>query len=275
MTLALRASSYFIQRTLTQMLRLNQLIGFGAGGIAAPASFTFNGTDEALTRTLVTSAPSTTIFTYSLWVKVAAYASGHAPFYQVINAPTNTAFIACGIQSSGDVINLGQDDGANDWQESVTGITPDIPTATWQHIVFQYDSTQGTADNRIRMYRNSNSVLTDTAGGSGAPGASEAHGLFTNGRQHQIGGYLDVPRRLNGKLAFIDVLDGVSADASAFAFDNGGTWTRMPYAGSYGTHGFSLDGTDGFNDVSGNGQHFTGVNMDATNLDFADLPPFI
>jgi hypothetical protein len=40
------------------------------------------------------------------------------------------------------------------------------------------------------------------------------------------------------------------------------------------TYGFSLDGTDGFNDVSGNGQNFTGVNMDASNLDTGDLPPY-
>ena len=77
------------------------------------------------------------------------------------------------------------------------------------------------------------------------------------------------------RMAFIDLLDGVSADASAFAFDDGGTWTRMPYAGGYGNGGISLDGSDGFNDVSGNGHHFTGINMtEGSNLDTGDLPPY-
>jgi hypothetical protein len=128
----------------------------------------------------------------------------------------------------------------------------------------RYDSTQGTADDRLRFYLDG--ALLDDSGT--APGASEQHRLFADTWIHNIGD------EIVGKLAFIDVLEGVSADPTAFAFDDTGTWTRMPYAGSYGTYGFSLDGTDGFNDVSGNGQNFTGVNMDASNLDLADLPPF-
>lgn len=243
------------------------------GGVAAgppPASFVFNGTNEALTRTLSTSGASTTIFTYSLWVKVIAYESGACELFQVINAPTNSQWILSNIGASGDLFGMLQDAGSDDWSETATGLTPDVATGTWEHWVIRYDSTQGTADNRIRFYRNG-TLLSDTGT---QPGASEAHRLFANGYQHQIGAYLDVSQFGNMKLAFIDVLEGVSADASAFAFDDGGTWTRMPYAGSYGTYGFNLDGTDSFNDASGNGQHFTGMNMDASNLDLADLPPW-
>jgi len=239
---------------------------------AAPASIIFNGTDEYLARTLSTSAPGTTIFTYSLWVKIAAYdASDAARLFQVINAPTNSEYMAGDINTLGDEIDLQQSSGAAAWSRFAAPITPDIATGAWRHIVFRYDSTDGTAGNRARVYLDGTLIT-----GSGTnPALNEAHRLFTDGREHQIGAWADVSDFLNGRLAFIDVIDGISLAPTDFAFDDGGTWTRIPYAGSYGTYGFSLDGTDGFNDVSGNAQHFTGTNMTAgANLDGADLPPY-
>ncbi len=120
------------------------------------------------------------------------------------------------------------------------------------------------------MYKDG-SIVTDFTDAS--VGLNEIHGLFTNGQTMSIGGGVGgtvTPK----KLAFIDILEGVSADPTSFAFDNAGTWTRKRYTGSYGTYGFKLDGSDTFNDVSGNAQHFTGQNMDASNLDAADLPPY-
>jgi hypothetical protein len=240
--------------------------------LPAPASFVFNGTDEALLRTLSTSSPGTTIFTYSLWVKIAAFDdSDQAVLFQVINAPTNSSFLGCDVNTLGDGLLLEQDSGTDDWSENVSGLTPDIPLDTWTHLVFRFDSTNATADDRIRFYRNG-TLLADAGT---QPALNEAQRLFTNGRQHQIGAWLDVDSFLNGKLAFIDVVDGLSLAPTSFAFDNAGTWTRLNYTGSYGTYGFSLDGSDGFNDTSGNGQSFTGQNMTTgANLDTGDLPPY-
>jgi hypothetical protein len=108
------------------------------------------------------------------------------------------------------------------------------------------------------------------------PALNQVHHLFNNGFFFWIGAKYDpFGTPFPGKLAFIDVLEGVAALPTDFALSNGGVWTRKPYTGSYGTYGFRLDGSAGFNDVSGNGQHFTGVNMTAAaNLDPADLPPF-
>lgn len=244
-----------------------------------PASMVFNGTDEVMVRTLSTSGASTTIFTYSFWLKTVTF-DGTTPnrglaLQQVINAPTNSQFLAISVTNDGDRMNMLQDFGSVDWSEFASGLTPDIAVGTWEHWVFQYDSTQGTADNRIRMYRNG-TLVTDTDGTAAAPALNEAHIMFQNGFQHQIGAQLDISAFANVKMAFIEVLDGVSQAASAFGFDNGGTWTRQRYTGSYGTHGFFLDGSTGIvgADLSGNGQTFTGTNMDATNLDTADLPPY-
>lgn len=238
-----------------------------------PSSFVFNGIDEALVRTLVTSTPGTTRFTYSVWMKIVAFdGANQASIFQIINNPTNNAFIYFSVEDSGDTVNLQQDSGTDDWSEAIGAIDPDVVAATWQHIVLRYDSTQAAAEDRIRIYLNGVLVEPDPGGG---PALNEAHRLFTNGRQHQIGGLTDIDVFLNGKLAFIDVVDGLSLDPTAFA-DDVGFWRRRKYTGSYGTYGFCLDGTDGFNDVSGNGQHFTGQNMTTgSNLDISDLPPYI
>jgi len=44
-------------------------------------------------------------------------------------------------------------------------------------------------------------------------------------------------------------------------------------SGNVGSFGLILDGSDGFNDVSGNGHHFGAFN--GVQLDQNDLPPFI
>jgi hypothetical protein len=243
---------------------------YAFGAPFAPASFIFNGSDEALTRTLATAGASTTRFTYSIWFKPSAFPSGAA--FQIIDAPTNDNWLTGGLNATSAAL-IEAVSGSNIWGENISGAVTNT-TGVWMHLVYRYDSTDATADNRIRFYKNG-TLITDANSTGGQPALNEAHSLFANGRQHQIGGWLDVADHFSGKMAFIDVLEGISADPTSFAFDNGGTWTRLNYAGSYGTYGFSLDGSDGFNDTSGNAQHFAGLNMTTgSNLDIADLPPY-
>jgi hypothetical protein len=236
---------------------------YAFGPSYTPASYVFNGTDELMTRTFSTSAPNTTIFTVSFWMKTTD-TDGHSIFL----SHTGTTFTQV-LYFNDESFNA-RDTIASvaAWDEGTAGGVLNLDN-TWHHFVARYDSTQGTADNRLILYKDG-SVVNDT--NFTAIGASEVHHMFTNGNVWQLGNYsLGFDSK---KMAFIDVLEGVSQAASAFAFDNGGTWTRKLYAGSYGTYGFKLDGTNLFADVSGNGQNFTGTNMDATNLDTADLPPY-
>lgn len=247
---------------------------FPAGALVTaqggPASMVFNGTDESLQRTLATTSPSTTIATISMWLKVAA-TSGIMGFFQTspFSGVSPSLFIDFDVTPGFVFLS----DWNEDWGEDTTIVAA---LNTWEHWVFRYDSTQATADNRIRFYKN-NALITDVNDAS-PPALNADHGIFVDGQPMRIGrassSVIPGVTRFHGSLAFIDVLEGVSQDATAFAFDNGGTWTRKPYAGSYGTYGFSLDGSDLFNDVSGNGQHFTPTGMDASNLNTSDLPPY-
>lgn len=238
-----------------------------AAPAAGPASFVFNATDEVLQRDISTSGASTTILTISMWIKKS---EDEISFLLSSVAGPNSATQAI-ISSNREFVLRRITAGVFDWSE-LTAADQFLNDNNWHHYVFRYDSTQGASDNRIRLYRDG-SLMADSAGSGGEPSSNESHAFFNNGNTVNLGN-LD-PTYHNKRLAFIDVLEGVSASPTDFAFDDGGTWTRMPYTGSYGTYGFSLDGTDGFNDVSGNGQHFTGVNMTVGgNLDTADLPPY-
>jgi Concanavalin A-like lectin/glucanases superfamily len=234
-----------------------------------PKAYVFNGTDEYLVRTLATSSPGTLRFTYSEWVKPLSMPA----FITLWIVVGGTNFILGNITDSGDGVTLDQDSSGNIFGELGGGLTPDIAANAWVHLLWQIDTAQATAANRVRLYRNG-TLLGATDGLD--PTLNMPHALFTSGRKHYIGADPEEapPDFSNCKMAFIDVVDGLALDPTSFAFNNSGTWTRKKYSGSYGTYGFNLDGTDGFNDVSGNGQHFTGTNMDATNVTNADMPPF-
>jgi hypothetical protein len=261
------------------MLIATHLAGFGAAQTYRPASMVFNGTDEHLTRTLSTSGASTTIFTYSLWFKVGSYVSSSAALFGVVSAlgADDVIFATLVSGSTTDVLLQQAVNASETFARRSTIGSGDIATGQWRHFVARYDSTQGTAADRIRIYLD-NTLLADT-GTQNNPTANEVHRLFDNTNIHLIGRRNDSISTtfFNGKLAFIDVLDGVSADPTAFAFDSSGVWSRKIYTGSRGTHGFSIDGSTGVlgADVSGNGQTFTGSNMDVSNLDFSDLPPWV
>jgi len=239
---------------------------------AVPKAYVFNGTDEGIQRTLSTSAPGTLRFTYSMWVKPIAWTAGSPNFlttFIVING-AGTSYILGNVSDSGNFYGIDQV-GSPAFNNYATALTPDIHLSAWTHLLFRVDTSQAAVADRIRLYRNGTQSPDDA---DTEPALNAAHFLFSNTFTHDIGWDSDSGDFSNCKLAFIDVIDGLSLPPTDFAFDNAGTWTRKKYSGSYGTYGFCLDGTDGFNDVSGNSQHFNPFNMDASNITNADMPPF-
>lgn len=231
-----------------------------------PASYVFDGSNEYLERILSTlGANDTRICTLSCWIKVPNVTSDQGSLLSVYNSVSDRECWFWVVNP--DTIGWDNPGGPGGYSEFYDGHAVD--DNAWHHWVLRFDSTQGTAADRVRMYRDGSQV-----GNSGTvPALNTTFRWFKNAIRFRIGNSYSGGVTI-GNIAFIDVLEGVSAAPTDFAFDDGGTWTRIPYAGSYGTYGFSLDGTDGFNDVSGNNQHFTGVNMTvADNLDDADLPP--
>ena len=245
--------------------------GLTKGAPYAPASMVFNGSDEVLTRKNATSSPtaSTAKFTFSVWMSTVNAGGVFLTSYSDDFFDATQILFTSGGQF---VARVFVDNVAGIQEFADTGTV--IVDGTWHHYLCRYDNTQASAPDRIRFYVDGvfqANFLTDTGS---EPSLGEAHSMFADGFGLDLGN-LSVGSFAEKTLAFVDILDGVSEPPESFAFDNGGTWTRKPYVGSYGKYGFKLDGTDTFNDASGNHQNFTGTNMDASNLDTGDLPPYI
>ena len=148
-------------------------------------------------------------------------------------------------------------------------------TAAWYHVVYQIDTTQSTASNRVKIYINGSQVTsldqntyqnqnTDTM-------------MNANGGTHRIGADARTAANFfDGYIAETHYLDGTAYDASYFGETNdNGVWIPKEYSGSYGTNGFFLEfqqtGTSANSsgigaDTSGNDHHFTVGNMTAIDI---------
>lgn len=143
-------------------------------------------------------------------------------------------------------------------------------SSDWVHFTIRVDTTQPNESSRVRVYLGPN--LLSAPSYEWAIGNSELF-MFVEGSHLDFGAGLDVGYFTPGKIAFLTVVSGQSLGPDAFAFDNNGVWTHKPFSGNVGSFGLILDGSDGFNDVSGNGHHFGAFN--GVQLDQNDLPPFI
>ena len=146
--------------------------------------------------------------------------------------------------------------------------------SAWYHIVVAFDTTDSTADNRVKVYVNGvqeTSFLT-----SNNPGQNDTKG-FSHNSEHTIGRTnIDNGSPFDGYMAEFHAVGGSQLDATSFGkFDQNGVWVPKKYAGSHGTNGFYLEfkqtGTSANSsgmgaDTSGNDNHFAATNLAAIDV---------
>ena len=156
-----------------------------------------------------------------------------------------------------------------------------VDPSAWYHLVVRVDTTQSTASDRIRFYRNGSQLTT---GGGSQPSQNEdlnmnnniGHAIGTLYRGSDSGGHW------NGHMAQFIFCDGQSYAPSSFAAtDANGIWAPNASPSiTYGSNGFRIDfkGTgasadsSGFGaDTSGNNNHFATTNI-GTNPSSKDSP---
>lgn len=146
--------------------------------------------------------------------------------------------------------------------------------SAWYHAVLAFDSSQGTASNRLRLYINGSEVTafaTDNRSSiSGAIGinTATAHGI---GKQPAGGvAYFD------GCMAEVNFIDGQQLTPASFGQTSAitGVWEPIKYTGTYGTNGFYLSLSDTSSigkDFSGNGNNWTPNNFSTASGSTFDL----
>jgi hypothetical protein len=146
--------------------------------------------------------------------------------------------------------------------------------SSWMHIVFVYDSSNGTSTDRLRLYVNGSRV---TAFGTATYPNSSVSSSFNGNKSHTIGQFASVfGYYINTYLSTVYFIDGAALDPSYFGYTDPLTnvWrpkkldiTKTPGA-SYGTNGFYLpfDGSAPIGqDQSGRGNNWTPVNFGGSN----------
>jgi hypothetical protein len=146
--------------------------------------------------------------------------------------------------------------------------------SAWYHFVLVMDTTQSTANDRVKVYVNGSQITDFSA--TNNPSLNADMGV-NSAQLHALGRRSNsADRYFSGYMAEVNFVDGTSLAPTAFGeFDeDSGIWKPKAYTGSYGTNGFYLDfessGSLGA-DSSGNGNNFTLNNI--TSADQATDTP--
>jgi hypothetical protein len=241
-------------------MTINVFGGGSSGGPVFPLqrSVRLRSSNSAyFNRTLSVSSTSSTICTWSGWVKRGALGAARAVVAYSGNSAGNSNMLL--IEFVSDTIRIGFD-GPLTTQLQTTAVYRD-PSA-WYHIVVAYDSPQATASNRAKLYVNGVQVTAFTT--SNYPAQNQAIAAASTNVQN-IGTVSTL--YFDGYIAEANFIDGQALTPASFGSINSttGVWQPVKYTGTYGTNGFYLNFQDNSNntaatigkDSSGNGNNFT------------------
>ena len=250
-------------------------IRVGASGAAADfeidRSLRFNDDDSAHLSRTPSSAGNRKTFTWSAWIKRGELGA------------TQGRCFGGGVSGSDYFeIYFPSDDGLRViWYQGGQTLTTTTakfrdPSA-WYHFVVAVDTTQSTAGDRIKMYRNNVLLERDSTNPSQNLDTS-----VNNTVEHNIGKYLTGGASyFDGYMAEINFVDGNAYDPSYFGETNleTGQWIPKRPSVTYGTNGFRLNFSDNSGttattlgkDLSGNGNNFTPNNF-AVSDSITDTP---
>lgn len=236
------------------------LTGGGAAAYVPAGAIWLDGSADYLTRT-PGSAGNRKTWTTSVWVKLAKTGVSHVVF----GAGTSGVSFAPMITASTTYTGI---DGTGVTALATSAIHRDV--VAWMNIVIAVDTTNATANDRVRMWING---VEQTDFGTRNNPALDTQGHFNNTVKHNIGidPYDNSSSPFNGYMSEFIMLDGTaSTDASEFGeYDTNGNWIPKDPSGlTFGTTGFWLDFADSAdlgNDVSGNNNDFTPTSMSSAN----------
>jgi len=237
-----------------------------------------SGSTTYLSKTFTTNADSNQIYTFSCWFKRGELANpGIRNFISSINTGSGTEQGSnhYGFYNYDTLWYATENGGENAYSKRVIK-----DPAAWSHFVVQYDTTQSTATDRLRIYLNGENIPQGTenwvSAGFGFPETPALNSVMTsmnqNGRLNAIGAGINTSVNrfyFDGYLAEIIMLDGVTQDCTAFGEFVNGVWMPKEYTGQFGTNGYRLDFADSGDigkDVSGNNNDWTPSNLAATDV---------
>ena len=276
---------------------LTRMGAAGAGGTyEIEKSLRFNKADSAYLNMTPPSDGSMTTWTWSGWVKRGLLRQNYNSHHYIFQACPENGHRTALYWMQGDSATASDADcltfqyyggsGGTNYHKTTTAKYRDV--SGWYHIVAVWDTTNGTAADRMRLWVNG-SRITSWVHNIGDPPQNQASHVNDASYVHSIGRRThNTDNYLDGYLAEVNFVDGQALDASSFGKTNAdtGQWIPKKYAGAYGDEGFYLkfddiSGTTATTlgkDSSGNGNNWTPNNFSVATDDeiacdsFSDTP---
>ena len=212
---------------------------FSVGGGNASADFELeqslrfeDGDSPKLIRT-PSSSGSLTTWTFSAWVK-RGNLGGSQYLFSTYSSGTVVSEIV--FHATDNQFQWEEYDGGTTGKLRTTRVLRDV--SGWYHIVCTWDTTNGTAGNRMRMWING---VEETDFELDTNPSSSASSVTNRNADTGVGCKGDGTAPLDGYLAEVHFIDGTALDASSFGETNSATnqWVPIEVTGmTYGTNGF-------------------------------------
>ena len=206
----------------------NQLAGAAGQGGAADykisRSLRFNSGDSSHLSRTPASAGNRKTWTWSGWVKLCKN-KGQVLFHSY-SAQSDTGAFFIDYLSDGSLRVLGWSTG---WRYT-TQVFRDF--SAWHHVVVAVDTTNATADDRIKVYVNGTQITQFSTFNNPSQNAELA---INQAAEHRIGNYLSYDY-LDGYLADVHFIDGQALAPTDFGeFDDNNVWQPKEFEGTYNT----------------------------------------
>jgi len=229
-----------------------------SGGFNAANSCRFNaGSSDYLSRTFGSGNRKT--WTWSAWIKLANINSSSEVIFGRLTANNDSSWFSVDIRGN-DKITIGI---YNTNYLITNRLFRD--TSAWYHIVVAFDTTQGTANNRVRLYING---VEETSFATRNNPSQNFDAPLNANVQHLLGkSYSSYYEGYMSEVTFIDGQQLAPTDFGEFDEDSG-VWKPIKVSGlTFGNNGFYLD----FEDSSALGNDAAGSNnWTANNLTAID-----
>ena len=216
------------------VLNENQLLGAsGAGGdYEIEQSLRFNESDITYLSRTFPSAGNLRTWTFSCWLKRGTIGQNSFIFSSSVSG--NAVYI-----DTADILTIEWYNGSANYYKQTLAKLRD-PSA-WYHIVAVYNTTSGTADDRLQLWLNGERV-TSFAGSSNP--TQNLDSIINTAIEHNVGQMASGQAHdsgFDGYIGEVNFIDGQALTADSFGETGDyGEWKPIAYAGTYGTNGFYL-----------------------------------
>jgi len=185
------------------------------------------------------------VWSFSCWLKISDPNDGNMNIFNVSSDANNTTYVEVATKSGSgleiQIRNGTSGDNGTYLKRTSNAVLRDV--SSWYNIIVIFDSTNGTADDRLKIFLNGERI-TSFASTAGVVPENYVTQIGVNNAAVEIGRNTSGAHYVDGYLAEVVLVDGTAQATTDFGeFDeDSGIWKPIDVSGlTAGTNGFYLD----------------------------------